>query len=452
MKRRLAGLVLGAALSLGAAAWAEPLVLTPEGMEQAGLILLERGEPEKALKFAEALLQRDQGDIGALILKARAERDIGRYDASVATGRKAWRLAQAPADRHAAALAVAQGLASGDQRLFAQFWLRRALETAPDAQARAAAARDLRYVRTRTRLSLRADLDLRPSSNVNGGTSERILEFQGIPLIISPDARALSGWRGQIGLTGQFRLAESESAKTDLRFGLVERRVTLSDKAKADAPMAKASDYAFSAVELGFDQAWRLDMPGGEATLSATLGQNRYAGADMSRYGRLEFGLSRSFEGGYAGRLGLSAERQDRLDNASRSATIWGLNLGGMTRLASGDRLHLSLDLRQSQSAASEVDHNAKTLALTWSKAEPVFGAALSFGIDVTDSDYDRSRYSADGRHDLAVGARLGLAFQNLDYMGFIPVMTIEAEKTRSNVAINSSDSYGIGFSIRSSF
>lgn len=451
LRRHLAALVLAAVLLPGPGR-AEDLVLTPEGMVQAALLLIDRGNPEQALKFAKALLLRDPKDKTALILKSRAERDLGEFRAAVLSGRQAWRLSVTDPERHAAALVVAQGLASGDRRLAAQFWLRRAVEYAPDAQARSEAARDLRYVRARSRLALRLDLDVRPSSNVNGGSSARILEFQGIPMILSPDARALAGWRGQIGLTGSYGLAESPTAKTDLRFGLVQRRVVLSGAAQAAAPMARAADYAFAALEVGVDQAWKLNMPGGEATVAATFGQNRYGGVDMSRYGRLELGVSRALGSATAGRLALSAERQMRLDNASRSATVLGLSVGVAQKLGNGDRLNLTMELRRSQSEATDIDHRAKSLTLGWTKAEAVLGTGVSASLGVTDADYDLSRFTSNGRHDLTVEAQLDLAFERMDYMGFIPVMSIEAENTRSNVALNQSQSVGVGFSIRSSF
>lgn len=450
MRGHVFGLLIAAVLAGPVSA--ESLELTPEGMRQAALLLLERGEAGQALRFATALLARDPQDIDALVLKSRAERDLGDYPAAVQSGRAAWQHASSATERHMAALAVAQGLASGDRRLAAQVWLRRALEHAPDAASRKAAARDLRYVRTRTRLALKFDLDLRPSSNVNGGSSARILEFHGIPLVLSPDARALSGWQGQVGVTGSFRLAESRDAKTDLRFGLMNRSVRLSDAAKAAAPMARGSDYGFTAVELGLDQAWKLPQPGSEVTLSGTFGQNWFGGEAMSRYGRLEFGMTRSLGPKVAGRLGLSAERQMRVDSADRSATVLGLSLGAMRKLGNGDRMQVSAELRDTRSDASDVDHLTKGLTLSWTKADPVMGIGLSASLGVTVDDFARSRYTSDGRHDLTGEANLSMAFETLDYMGFIPVMTLQAEKTRSNVSLYRSESVGIGFSIRSSF
>ncbi|MFN3845633.1 MAG: surface lipoprotein assembly modifier [Paracoccaceae bacterium] len=434
------------------AAQSEPLVLTPDGMVQMAVMLLDRGYPEQALRFADALLQRNPQDATALIVKARAERDMAQYPQSVATARVAWRAAALPRERYGAALAMAQGLASDGQRLRAQLWLRRAIQEAPNEAARSVAVRDLRHVRNRSRLSLRFDLSVRPSSNVNGGTYERMIEFFGIPLTISPDSRALSGGVVQTAVTAQYRIAESGSAKTDLRFGLVERRVWLSPSAKADAPMARSGTYAFSGYEVGLDQAWKLPALNGEATAAVSFGHNRYGGAPMSDYARLDLDVFRTFSSSLSGQAGVSLERQLRRDDPERSATIVGASAGLSQRLQSGDKVSVSFEARNTQSDADSIDHRALRTDLGWTKAKPVFGAGLSASLGIEARDYARSALSPTGREDVSLRARASLSLEKLDYMGFMPVISVEAERTRSNIALYRSQSLGVGVSIRSKF
>lgn len=445
--------VAGLALALsGRPVQAEPMVLTPQGMVQVAVTLLDHGRPVQAMRFADALLRTDPTDATALILKARAQRDMARYPASVATARLAWRHADLPRERYGAALAAAQGLASDGQRLRAQVWLRRAIQSAPNDAARSLAVRDLRYVRNRTRLALTFDLSVRPSSNVNGGTSERVIEFYGLPLLVSPDSRALAGGLVQAAVTAQYRLAESEAAKTDLRFGLINRSVWLSSAAQASAPMAQPGDYRFVGVELGFDQAWKLPALQGEATGSISLGHNAYGGDPMSDYARLDLGLSRPLSAAVSVQTSLSLERQVRLDAPDRSATIV-TTTGGLTRrLEGGDRLTFSLSARKTQSEAASIDHGALQASLDWTKARPMAGIQISAGVELERRDYDRAPLSASGRQDMTLRGHASFAFQELDYMGFMPVVSVQANRTRSNLAINRSHSLGLGLSIRSAF
>lgn len=433
-------------------AGAKPLVLTPQGMVQMAVTLLERGYPDQALRFANALLRQNPMDATALIVKARAERDLAQYPQSVATARLAWKSADLPRERYGAALAVAQGLASDGQKLRAQVWLRRAIEEAPNDNARTLAIRDLRYVRNRSRLTLRFDLSVRPSSNVNGGTYERMIDFLGIPLTISPDSRALSGGTAQAAITAQYRLAESANAKTDLRLGIVERQAWLSSSAKAAAPMADPGDYRFSGYEIGMDQAWKLPALKGEATASVTFGRNRYGGAPMSDYARLDLEMMRSFTSDLSGQAGISFERQHRVDSPERSATIIGASASVSRNLQSGDRLTFSLDLRDTNSDANSIDHRAMSADMNWSKADPIFGLGVSAELGVETRNYARAVLSSNGREDISISAQANLSLQKLDYMGFMPMFSLNAERTRSNIPLYRSQSLGVGLSIRSKF
>ena len=431
---------------------AEPLVLTPEGMVQMAVTMLDRGYPKQALRFANALLHQNPTDATALIIKARAERDMAQYPQSVATARNAWQTAALPRERYGAALAISQGLASDGQKLRAQLWLRRAIEEAPNDAARAVAVRDLRYVRERSRLSLRFDLSVRPSTNVNGGTYERMIDFFGIPLTISPDSRALPGGTVQTAASARYRLGESTVSKTDLRFGVVQRQVWLHKAAKAAAPMARTADYAFSGYEIGLDQAWKLPAITGEATAALTFGHNRYGGAPMSNSARLDLDLMRAFAPGMSGQAGVSVERQFRLDDPDRTATIFGAGASLSHRLQGGDKVVVSVDLRDTISDANSIDHRALSADLDWTKAKPVFGLGVSAGLGVTTRDYARSALSQSGREDLSLSAEANVSLQNLDYMGFMPIVSVKTERTRSNIPLYRSQSIGLGVSIQSKF
>lgn len=432
---------------------AEAMVLNPENTLALAALLLESGNPEEALALADALVARDPGDARALSVKSRAERDLGRNREAITTARLAWKTADEPGEKYDAAMVMAQGLASSGSKFRAQFWLRRAMEVAPDQGARRAAERDFRYVRTRSRLWLRFDASVRPSSNVNNGSSSSILWFYGLPLVLSGDAQALSGLEGDAAITLRYRVQEDEKSKTDLRFGIVQTFVTLSDKAKAQAPGARGADYAYAALEAGIEHAWK-PFDGGEATVGFGLGHSWYGGDPMSDYARLDLGLSKAVDPRTVLRGGISIERQNRLDSSIRSADVATLRFGVTRRLLRGDRLQLEVMARDTQSDSPEIDHFAGRLRLDWDKAKPVLGGAagLSLGLWAETRDYDHSRYSLGGRQDFTLGSELSLAFEKADYMGFIPVMTLGAQRTDSNVSLFDSETLGVGFSIRSKF
>ncbi|MBN2629065.1 MAG: DUF560 domain-containing protein [Rhodobacteraceae bacterium] len=442
-----------AALSMGHVrpALAQTVVLTPDNLERAAFVLLRQGQPARALAFAEALLTQFPQDATALMLKSRAQRDMARYPQAVHTARLSWRHAQTDQDRFGAALAAAQGLASDDKRLLAQLWLRRAMDVAPTPEARHIAITDFIYVRSRTRLSVDLDLSVRPSSNVNNGSESDTLWFLGQPFTLSGDARALSGVKANLGARFRWRLAESETEKTDLRFEVQQQIVALSEEAKAQAPAAKGSDYALSGVETGLDRYWRPSARG-EAIASLTLGRNWYGGDPMSAYGRVDLAYRHRLTDTLhlSGSLGL--ERQDRQDDDLRSATVRSISFSAAEQLANKDKLILSVAANDTQSASSDIDHTELFARLGWDRAAPVGQARLSMGISAGVRDYDQSSYSSDGRQDKTLGADLSLAFDQMDYRGFIPILSFEARKTRSNVSLYDSTTRGIALSIRSKF
>jgi hypothetical protein len=216
--------------------------------------------------------------------------------------------------------------------------------------------------------------------------------------------------------------------------------------------MADASDYAYSGVELGVEGAWKLALPGGEATAALTLGHNRYGGAEMSDYGRLDLGLSRTWARRYSGKVTVSAERQRRLDDPARSASVFTLAVGGVRRLANGDALSFQIEGRSTASAEETIDHSALGAEIGWQRARPVFGTSLSLSLGIEARDYPISAISTSGRQDTAVQGALRLAFDRWDYMGFIPTLSIEAESTSSNIALNRSHSVGLGLGVVSKF
>ncbi|MFP5508256.1 MAG: hypothetical protein ACLGIP_03725 [Alphaproteobacteria bacterium] len=124
---------------------AQAQTLTPDQMRGTAMLAIEDGNPALALQVAEALLVRDAEDVTALILKARAARDLGQFNIAQPAAARAWALSDTDATRFDSARVMAQVLASQGQRTRAQFWLRRAVQNAPDAGARRIAVQEFRY-------------------------------------------------------------------------------------------------------------------------------------------------------------------------------------------------------------------------------------------------------------------------------------------------------------------
>jgi hypothetical protein len=450
--RAVAAALCFAALGMGGAVQAEPIRLGYADMQKVTFLLLRQGRSAQALAFANAMLAQRPDDSTVLALKSRAERDLGRNPAAIATARQSWRAAKTGPERFTASMVMAQGLASDQQKFRAQFWLRRAMQEAPTPQARKSAENDFGYVRRRSRLSVQIDTSVQPNSNVNNGSSATTIYFLGLPFVLSGGSRALSGIEASATVTLRYRIAENPTGKTDLRFSALDKQVFLSSAAKALAPNARNGDYAFAATEIGLDRKWLFAKGRAEGNASVTLGHNWYGGEDLSHYYRFSGGATVALARGWQGFALGQIERQDRLDDARQSANLHTLSLGVSHVLSNHDRLRLTLSGTEAQSQSSAVDHSAVSASLDWALARPVLGSRLNLGLVAEQRDYDQSLYSSAGRHDRLLAASAAFALEKLDYMGFIPVLSVEASRTESNISLYQGNSLGLGLSIQSKF
>lgn len=448
MWKRLA-LAFGLAL-LGGAVQSEPVALTPEQMRLFGQEALIRGYADQALSIAAALLRRDPGDVAALVLKAQALRIKGDLPASEAVARRAWGLAVTPGNRYAAALALAQALSLQDRRIRAQFWLRQAIQTAPNAAARRQALDDFAYVRDQNPLSLQFDATIRPSNNVNGGARSPLFEFMGIPFILSGDALALSGLTYGLGVSGSYRLSDDGTASSALTFGLSHQSVVLSAEAQVQAPDARNADYALSQAEIGWQ--WERDSGNGPVTLEVSLGQSWYGGADLAQSLGAGVSLTRRMAGDTSLTLSADVTRQDRLDRPVASSLDGEIGVRLATAGPGGDRWQVGLDLGITRSEDITVDHREAGLSLGWQAARPVAGVGLGASLSARLSDFDASPYAADGRHDRRLSASLTAELRKLTYLGYSPVLSLDYARARSNISLYDTEAFGLSLRLQSRF
>jgi tetratricopeptide (TPR) repeat protein len=442
-----------ALLLLTQGAVSQSVQLNAENLRNLALFTLEQGDVASALDMADALLLADPHDPVALVVRSRALRNLGQTDAAISSAVAAWQFAPTPHLRFAAALARAQALASDGQRLRAQWWLRRATELAPDDRGRALAQRDFEYVRSRTPLRLRFDFSLRPTSNLNNGSSQTTLTIPGLPFVFDIDGagQALSGYRATLGASGRYRLDTTAQAETDLTFAVTQQVSLLSGAARRQAPAVRGRDFDFAAIEAGLSYR-RAATAATQLTASLTFGTNRYGGAALSNYVRVGLASTTALSQATQVDLAFSAEDQHRQDAALNSALI--LTASGVVKhsFSNRDQLHVGLTLRDTQSAAGPVDHGAVTASLTYALARPVLGMAISATVDVGTKTYARSAFSATGRDDLKLGLSVDATLRNLDYLGFAPVISLNISETQSNISLYDTRDASVGFSIISTF
>lgn len=429
--------------------------LTPGEMRREAAQALGARHPAKALALADALLSRDPKDVDALLLRARASRDLGRNALALDSARAAWLQADTERRKYAAALVMAQALASNERRSMAQFWLRRAAQLAPSDVQRAATIRDFNYVRQRNPLSVQLNFAVAPSSNINNGSTKDstqiLLGAIPIEVPITGAARALSGTEAAGTIAASYRLRETRHSQTNLLVDLGHRAYRLSPSARAAAPGVTGADFAFSELTAGIEHWMTPEGHNAPVRLKLGLGRNWYGGAPYMNHLSAEAVKMMPVSSRHMLSLGVSANVNEVIGTAV-SARQLGLSLGSAQRLATGSKLSLGLGATFSDSNVPARDFTEIFLQGRLALAKPIAGVSLEIGADMRHRTHAVSRYSATGLDKTTLGADLTLLFPKFDYYGFMPTMTLRATATESNVGLFETRALGLGFGVRSAF
>lgn len=431
---------------------AQDLSLSREQSIHAGRRLLNDGRADIALAMARALVAADARDAEALILLAAALQAQGDNDAARTAAQRAHRNASDDQQRFEAAMLAGRADYRRGAHTRAQWWVRRAAHAAPDAEARATAERNFAHVRRENPLELRFNLGVAGSSNINQGSSADTVEIFGLPFQLDGAAQALSGTEFALDAGLAYRIAQSERSATTLSLGLTARAYRLSGEARALAPEARNSDYAFQSLEIGLSH--RLTAGPGEAVheIAATFGRNWYGAAALSDFVRVDLSRATALTPRTGLRFTLTGQRQERRDSAVRSSTTLGVQADVNHALESGARLRLTGALRETRAASADVQHSAQRGQLTYVMADPVAGMRLSSTIGLEWRRYPAHMLAPEGRRDLRGRIGLSASFEEIEYMGFSPSLNLDVSRTRSNVAMHERRSVDLFMGIASRF
>lgn len=451
-----AGLIAAALLTPGGAQADE--AMTAQDLRRIGYAMMAEGDAKGAEALAEALLARDTSDTAALMLRAQARLKLGRAGAARADARQVYRLSGQRQARFGAAMFVASSLVEDGYATRGQLWLRRAAQAAPDAEGRAAVAKDYDFVRSRNPWLWNFTLRANPSSNVNDGSTEASYTNPGIPWLgpeieITGAQKALSGVEIAAGFGVTYRLPPTATTMTALHFRAEQTKVLLSSEAKRIAPGAHGSDYDSASIEAGISRRWRPEIGRTTFAFGAYASHDWAGGYDLSNALRLEAQADRPLGDRMAGMVAVSAERQWRLDSAVRSADVVSLTFGVQKQLANQDRLQLTLGGRHTATDSPGLRNSAVTARLAWDKAEPLAGFSVGGALSFEARDYPDSPFDLrDGRQDRRVALDITIQHEDVQFYGFSPTLDIRAARNHSDVGLYSSRDLGVTLGIQSSF
>ncbi|EPX79649.1 hypothetical protein [Salipiger mucosus] len=418
---------------------------------------VQAGRYDAALQLAGLMLAADAEDSYAHFVVAEAHLRGGDPRLAREAAHLSYRHADTDVQKHEAARAAAAASAREGRFLPAQIWMRRALWSSPGEAMTQRAANEFRALRRKARLRIDGGLTVAPSSNVNGGSSERVNTIEGLPLvgILSPTAQALSGTVARAEMTLRYRLARNERAQTELRAHGEVKRVWLSDEAQDKAPSADNGDFGSSLLEAGLMHRRSLAEKGPVLSLGVHGGRSWAAEAPRYDFGRVSAAMVQSLGARTALTIGHMRQEQYDLDGTADNVTTQAWSLGVMRRLAQGSRLSLNYQVADSQSENVNAVRRTEGLRARFDLGRPVGPVKLGLSLSAFDSHYPDYRVVLPvpgGREDRFYGADLDLTLHRFDVAGFVPKVRLSAERSESNVSRFDTEEYSISVGIESRF
>lgn len=447
----LAALSLLAAPAAGGTVRAGELVLELSEARALALKALKGGQPELALALARALAEQDPADYEARLIIAAAETRLGNGEAGTAAARAALTLAESRGEKLFAAREIASGLAEQGRWAASQFWLRRAAGWVDAQDQMQLLARDYGYVRARNPWRGQISLSVGPNPNITNAASADVIwiytPFGALPMVPT----VYSGMTAETSAALSYRFSHDGGAASYLGLSGYARVNHLDAESTAllgSGDSERDFDFAQAALTL------RHVRPFGEGAfvdVTASLGRSWYGWAPYADFATAGAAL-RGFK---AGALDVTVFANARAqDFASGAAPVVSGEIGARFghAFAGGDKIGLTLAAERSASSDAASEYRGARAELSYDLGQPVLGAELSFEAAAALRDYAYSPWSSTGRRDVTVSAGIEAAFPAVSAMGFVPVISAGVERHFSDIVIYDSQSYRLGFGLRSQF
>lgn len=414
---------------------------------------IQQKRPQLAYDLSKGLLQANPRNGRAHYTQALAFAQVEAYGFARKSARKAYLNAKTPVQKYEAAQ-LASHMAYADERLtLSQLWLRRAAHHAPNEEVRKDTIKAFRTVRARNPLHFNLKFSVSPSDNVNNGANSPYNIIDGVPVvgILSPSAQAIDGIIATTDLTGSYRISYGDRHMTRLTGRAYTRQVEFNNP----VPGLSASDLASTRLELGVSHSifpesqktqWDFDLTGGRTWSGGNLLYD-FARAGVTRHQKLGERTRLSFGG--------AVEFQEDETFPFNDATQYEAFAQIGYTLAGGARLGGYISFRDTETDGVNRAREQLTGIVSYTLGKPVGPAKLSFRLGHSVVDYDSYQIIGPvpgGRSDDSTFGGVTATFNEWSYMGFVPTVSVNAEKTRSNISRFDVDETSVSFGIRSEF
>ncbi len=430
-----------------------PVTLTLPQARALAQDALQKGQPKLAFTLSEGLLQANPNDGHAHFTQALALARMKDFQSGKRSAAKAYRVAQSDDDRYHAAELAAR-LSFADERFTqSQLWLRRAVQYAPDEASRDQTITSFRNVRRHNPLNFNLRFSVTPSDNVNNGSNSPYNVIEGSPLVgtLSPSAQAIAGIVATGDLQGSYRIASGERFETRLTGRVYSRRVEFNN------PVAglSGSDLSSVRLEAGLSHLLSSGESGHYWRFTGKGGRVWYGGDPL--YDFISAGAERSQKLNDKIRLSFGGSVEEQFDQLApiADATVFGAFAGLTYALPDGGSLGARIQYRSIDSNGANRASEQWTGIASYVMGKQIGPAKMSFSVGYSTLDYDTYTVIgpvAGGRLDESYFGGVTASFNDWGYMGFVPTLSVRAEKSRSNISRFDVDQTSVSLGIRSEF
>lgn len=444
-------ILLCAALLMTSAAPGEAqnqLEMSPDEARLAAAGLLTSGQPQAAVDITSVLIRRDPEDGPSLIIHAQALRTLQRYDLAQQASRRAWAASEHPLDRYAAAIAMAQSLSSDGRKTRAQWWLRRAVEVAPNPRLKERAARDFAYLRRTNPWSVDFSFRITPSDNVNNAPRDNTYILGGYTYTT---ADPVSGFEIRSDIYLRYNFAEEATKRNFLALGWTENHVVFSEDDVP--PELEASDFSYRKLETTIGRDFTSGPGKPRQTVSLSLGRVWSGGNTLADEVKLNWRQTYTRPKGRRFAWDASLGYSDRKDADIRSGFTSTLGAQWSRSLQNGGRLGWQAAVSRTDTDSSALTHTRLNFGVQYTHPKPIMGAIAQMGMSAELRRYDDPLINLpEARRDARATLSTSLLFVDFDTYGFAPKLTLEASRTDSNTPTFETQNLGLQIGFQSLF
>lgn len=429
--------------------------------------------PELAYSLSKELLKANPKDASAYFLIARSLQQMHNPKLGRRAAGYAFRYAQSPTDRFLAAQMAARLSVEAKQYGYAQYWLRRSIDSAPNARLRQQTINDFKRVSRENPLNYRFQFSVAPSDNVNSGTDNEYSTATGIPGggVISDDGQPLSGVVAKGTFSGTYRLRAGNGSQTQLTAQVSTRQIFLSSTAKRKLQSSPfpaiqnktGRDFSSTTLEIGIAHSFALGRsstaPNGNGfgRLSFNIGQQWYARTPYSRFATI--GFERGFRLDQHRSLKFGAFFTHRDYDDPYASKRLEFRAAYSHKFNNGAQIGTGASFARTTAGGNNRNYDSTSIYLTHKPAKPIGPAAATFTMAASRSDYSTYFLLAPfpvsvpgGRQDVTLYGAATFQFDTLEFAGFSPALTVSTRQTSSNVSRFDTSELTLSIGIKSSF